>query len=163
MDTKKLLLQYVTYNHWANHRLASVLLKIDPVLPDKEVKSSFPSLRKTVHHIWDAELAWMSRLKEETVNWPPSAQFIEPSIDQFLGASKNFIEFVASKEDSYFNGSTSYKNIKGNTFSTPNHGIIMHCMNHSTFHRGQLITMLRELGVSELPSTDLIAFLREIK
>lgn len=163
METKKLLLQYITYNHWANSRLAGVLVKIDPILLDKEVKSSFPSLRKTVHHIWDAELAWMSRLKEETVNWPPSAQFKEPPVDQFLSTSKDFIEFAASKEDSYFNESTSYKNLKGNTFSTPNHGIIMHCMNHSTFHRGQLITILRELGVSELPSTDLIAFLRELK
>ncbi|MBI2270099.1 MAG: hypothetical protein HYU69_07030 [Bacteroidetes bacterium] len=163
MDTKKLLLQYVTYNHWANDRLSGVMLKIDPALLDKEVKSSFPSLRKTVHHIWDAELAWMSRLKEEAVNWPPSAQFKEPTINQFLIASKDFIEFGASKENSYFSGSTSYKNIKGNTFSTTNHGIIMHCMNHSTFHRGQLITILRELGVSELPSTDLIAFLRELK
>lgn len=163
MSVKKLILRQVNYNYWANKRLADVLLKIDPALLDKEVKSSFPSLRKTVHHIWDAELAWMLRLKGEVVNWPPSAQFKNPGIDQFLTASKNFIEFVESKDETYFDNSTTYKNIKGETYTTVNNGIIMHCMNHGSFHRGQLITILRELGISDLPATDLIVFLRQSK
>jgi uncharacterized damage-inducible protein DinB len=39
--------------------------------------------------------------------------------------------------------------------------IIMHCMNHSTFHRGQIVTMLRTAGVTNLFSTDLITYYRE--
>jgi len=41
--------------------------------------------------------------------------------------------------------------------------MIMHCMNHSTYHRGQIITLLRELGATEIPGTDMIAYIREIK
>lgn len=160
MNTKKLLVQYVHYNHWGNKRIADVLVKLDPALLDKEVKSSFPSLRKTVHHIWDAELAWTARLKQEPVNWPPTAQFESPAIDEYVNTSENFVEYIGSKDEDFINASTTYKNNKGEPCTTPNHGIIMHCMNHSTFHRGQLITILRELGISDLPPTDMIFFLR---
>lgn len=136
-------------------------MKIDPSLEDKELKSSFPSLRKTVHHIWDAELAWLSRLKKEEVKWPPSAQFNNPSIDQFVNTSKDFLDYLSAKDENYFESSTSYKNIKGESFTTANHWMIMHCMNHSTFHRGQVVTILRELGVTEIPATDLINFIRQ--
>jgi uncharacterized damage-inducible protein DinB len=160
MSAKELILQYVNYNCWANQCIADVLVKTDPSLLDQEVKSSFPSLRKTVHHIWDAELAWMSRMKGEVLAWPPTAQFKNPAIDQFVQTSQDFADFVNSKDEAFLNTETTYKNSKGETYTTINSGIIMHCMNHSTYHRGQLITLLREVGVTVLPSTDLIAFLR---
>ncbi|MFL5753274.1 MAG: DinB family protein, partial [Bacteroidia bacterium] len=68
---------------------------------------------------------------------------------------------VKKKDDAYFLSSTEYKNTKGEPFNTSNSGIIMHCMNHSTFHRGQLVTMLRGLGYEgAVDSTDLISYLR---
>lgn len=159
MTTKDQLIQYVNYNLWANGRLADIIIKLDPSLLDKEIKSSFPSLRKTVHHIWDAELAWLARLKKEVVNWPPSAQFKDPSIQDFLKTSETVLNFVTAQPEIFFESSTAYKNSRGEAYEDNNHGIIMHCMNHSTFHRGQIVTVLRELGVTQLPSTDLITFL----
>jgi uncharacterized damage-inducible protein DinB len=160
MPVKDLLLQYVTYNHWANQRVADVLIKIDPQLLDKELKSSFPSIKKTVHHIWDAELAWIARLKKEVLAWPPTAQFKDPLISDFVKTSKDFLDFVSSKDEAFMADFTEYKNNRAELFKTHNYGMIMHCMNHSTFHRGQLITLLREVDITELPSTDLITFLR---
>jgi len=158
---RTLLLQYTSYNTWANTRLGDVLKDLDPVLLDKEVMSSFPSLRKTVHHIWDAELIWLSRLKEQVIAWPPSAQYANPAIADFVNASVSFEAFIRLQDDAFLAGSTVYKNIKGDEFTNPNAGIVMHVMNHSTFHRGQLVTMLRSLGQVTIPSTDLIAFLRK--
>jgi uncharacterized damage-inducible protein DinB len=161
---KQLLETYVEYNHWANRRLAEILVKLPEESLDKPVKSSFPSLRKTVHHIWDAELAWLARLRGETLPWPPSAQFESPSIADFVITSAGFVSYVEARHEDYFLEECEYQNIKGQRFVTPVYGIIMHCMNHSTFHRGQIITILRELGEeSGLPSTDLIAYLRESK
>ncbi|MCC6690181.1 MAG: DNA polymerase [Bacteroidia bacterium] len=160
MDIKKIITRYVQYNLWANKKIADVLLKIDSALLDKELKSSFPSIRKTVHHIWDAELAWMMRLKGESVNWPPSAEFKNPAIDSFVTTSKTFVDYLTSKEENYFDFSTMYKTIKGETYTNTNAGIIMHCVNHGSYHRGQIITMLRELGITDLPATDFIAYQR---
>jgi uncharacterized damage-inducible protein DinB len=163
IEMKELILQYVKYNLWANKRIADLLGTTEPSLLDKEITSSFPSIRKTVHHIWDAELAWIARLQEKVISWPPSAQFIDPAIDHFLKTSEEFISLVEAKNDAYLKNSTTYKDSRGNTYTNVNYGIIMHCMNHSTFHRGQLITMMREAGITKFPSTDLITYLREIK
>ena len=157
---KTLLHQYTSYNIWANTQFGILLKDLDLALLDKEVISSFPSLRKTVFHIWDAELIWLSRMKKQVVAWPPSAQYKDPSIDEFVNASKAFDEFVRLEDDDFLKGTTTYKNTKGIEFSNPNSGIIMHCMNHSTFHRGQLVTMLRTVGITKIPQTDLIAFLK---
>lgn len=160
---KDLIVQQCSYNVWANKRIAQLLNRIDNTLLDKEVLSSFNSLRETVHHIWDAEIIWLSRMQQKTVNWPPTNVFVNPTITQFVETSEEFLAFVRSKDEVFLNNSTSYKNSKGETFTTLNSGIIMHCMNHSTFHRGQIVTMLRGLGVTDLLSTDLIGYLREKK
>ncbi len=53
--------------------------------------------------------------------------------------------------------------MKGEEFIQENRQIIYHCMNHSTFHRGQIISQLRTLGVDKLQATDFIVYLRELK
>ena len=156
-----LLIEYTSYNLWANERIASVLRSLDAKVLDAELKSSFTSIRKTVHHIWDAELIWLSRLENNKLEWPPTAHFIDPAIDEFLDTSRDLHNYVESRSREYFHTSTSFNDSKGTPYNMNNAGIIMHVANHSTFHRGQVITMLRELGQTELPSTDLIRYLRE--
>jgi uncharacterized damage-inducible protein DinB len=51
--------------------------------------------------------------------------------------------------------------MKGIEFKSAVDEILFHVVNHGTFHRGQMITMLRELGYTSFPSQDLIAFTRE--
>jgi len=139
MKTKQYLLQLVKYNHWANTKLAEVLQTFDDAVLDQEVTSSFSSIRKTVYHIWDAEFIWLSRLEGVSLTAFPS---------------KSYGEGIAIELN------CSYKNIQQKDFTNSHTEIIMHCMNHSTYHRGQLITLLRQAGCQTLPSTDLIAFLR---
>ncbi|MEI9934102.1 MAG: DinB family protein [Ferruginibacter sp.] len=54
----------------------------------------------------------------------------------------------------------SYKTFKGDPFTQPLYEVVFHVFNHSTYHRGQLVTILRQLGVEKIPSTDLIVFYR---
>jgi len=53
----------------------------------------------------------------------------------------------------------AYKNIKGEPFQSPVWQIVLHIVNHASYHRGQITTMLRQLGHTPVP-TDLIAFYR---
>ena len=110
--------------------------------------------------MWDAEMIWLSRLEGTKLSWPPTAQFKDPAIDDFLKTSGELLNFVESKSEEYIHAETSFKDSKGNPYHMNNAGILMHVMNHSTFHRGQLVTMMRELGITELPQTDLIKYLR---
>lgn len=131
---------------------------------DQLVKSSFTSVRKTVNHIWDAELMWMARMNGETLSWPPTAAFASPAIGDFVRTSNDFANYVEGKDEEFLSSECTYHTSKGEKFTTPVSGIIMHCMNHSTYHRGQIITMIRGLeAASELPALDLVVYLRTLK
>jgi len=157
------LKQHLSYNVWANGKLAEFIAKADEKLFDTEVQSSFPSLRKTVYHIWDAEFIWLKRLQGESLSDWPSKQFNgsrDEALNGWADCSRNFLDFIAVKDKAYYESVCHYKSVKGAPFSSTVEGIVMHVVNHGTFHRGQLVTMLRELGCTELSSTDLITFLR---
>ncbi|MBI3502573.1 MAG: hypothetical protein HY063_12350 [Bacteroidetes bacterium] len=162
---KQLLENHTAYNLWANTRITD-LLKNNSSLLDKEVKSSFPSLRKTMYHIWGAEELWWKRLHGESLSKVPAMDFtgsFEEAANNFLSLSKNFTEHIKTKDENYLQTNCAYKDTRGNSYTQPYWQMIFHCMNHSTFHRGQIITMLRELGITTIPATDMIVYFRESK
>jgi uncharacterized damage-inducible protein DinB len=161
---KELLKSYTKYNIWANERICSVLEKLAPELLDKELNSSFGTIRKTVYHIWDAETLWNKRLAGKTrITWPSDGfegNFAEFQTE-FLGGSGKLFMYVLNKDKNQLERELTYKNIEGKKYTHKISSIILHIVNHSTFHRGQIISMLRMLGVTEIPPTDYIAFIRE--
>ncbi len=161
-SVKELVFQYASYNLWANSRVLDLIGSLPSEKLDLEMKSSFPTIRKTVFHIWDAETIWLKRLHNESlISWPSKEFDAKTDLKKMLQTSKGFVDFLSGKDSTYYNDVTTYKNTGGVEFTTANSGIIMHVMNHSSFHRGQIITMVRELGFSgEIPSTDLITYLR---
>lgn len=161
---KTLLLNYVNYNLWANTRLCRVIENLEPELWNKELISSFKTIRLTLLHIWDAEQVWYLRLNGKSVNAWPSTGFTganEELIKQLLSQSELFIEYTDRADEELLAGRCTFNDMKGNSHSIKICDIIQHCMNHSTFHRGQLVTMLRELGMEKLTQTDYIAYIRE--
>lgn len=154
---------FTRYNLWANKRIAEVLDQLDPVAYDQPVKSSFPTIRVTAFHIWDAEYIWLQRLTGSSPRAGITTTLpAETKPADFVKGSEAFLEFLEKKDEAFFRAITTYRNIKGDQFSQPNDELIMHCMNHSTFHRGQLVTMIRETGFDgKLPATDLVVYFRE--
>lgn len=162
---KDILLEYIRYNEWANHRLNQFILSnCSEEQVEQEQKSSFPSIKKTLLHIWGAQAIWLDRLKEiNPVSWR-GADFNGSSSDLCLEISKTdkgFIEFVESCGEDYLASQFSYKNLEGKEFRSKRAEAIMHCVNHSTYHRGQVVTLLRQAGLTSLISTDFIAWCRE--
>ena len=163
---KELLKQYTKYNIWANERICRMLEKTNPALLDKELKSSYSTIRKTAYHIWDAEAIWMKRLNGKSLKEWPSEKFTGTFLEfqnEFLGSSGIFFMYVLNKEQKQLEQNLTYKNTKGVQFTNKICHIIQHVCNHGTFHRGQIITMLREAGETELLPTDFILFVREDK
>ena len=157
------LVKYAIYNHWANERLLHCCSQLDNPLLDQEIKSSFPSIRKTVFHIWDAECIWHKRLLGEFLRQWPSKSFkgeLPEAIKSLLATDQDLIEFLKGKDEEFFTSSLTYHNLEGKEFKTPICDILLHVFNHSTYHRGQLVTMLREVGYTDLKSTDFITFVR---
>lgn len=160
---KELLLNYTKYNHWANEKVTEFLKKLEPSLLDKEIPSSFNSIRKTIYHIWDAELIWFTRLAGNSFTDWPSKTFKgsdEEFYKSFLEQSKKFIDYTESKSEKELAENFEYTSMEGKPYKNPKSQSIHHCMNHSTFHRGQIITMLRTVGFTDLTSTDYITYIR---
>jgi uncharacterized damage-inducible protein DinB len=164
MNTQDLLHFYTKYNVWANKRVCRKISEIGNELLDRSAMNSFPSLRKTMYHIWDAESIWLERLLGMNVtSWPSEnfkGDFIEAQ-DLFLQMSERFVDYVSNNDENILTSDFSYKNMEGKEFTNIRYLSIMHCMNHSTYHRGQLITILKEFDIPDLPNTDLIVYTRE--
>ena len=162
---KELLQRYASYNVWANHKLIFAMEPLEEVVWYQEVPSSFNSLFKTVLHLWDAESIWWQRMRMHASIVIPSKAF-DPSpkdaCNGWLQQSMQWEEFVKSPElnEEALSSKLFYKNLKDEEFVQPVNDIILHVFNHGTYHRGQLIRMLRALGVQHFPATDYVHYAR---
>lgn len=161
---KELLKQYATYNIWANKRILDVLLAMPEEKQMAELPSSFTSLFKTVLHMLDAENIWWQRMKmNERVNIP-SENFngtLKDAADSLLQQSKLWEEWVSNASPLSIEHVFQYYNNKKEHFKIPVYQMLQHVFNHSTYHRGQLVNMLRQLGVDKIPATDFALWSRK--
>lgn len=150
------------YNSWANHRALDACTPLTTEQFSRELKSSFPSVRATLEHIMWAEWLWLERWRGRSHSGQLSGEFAELAAirarwNQIEGDLQGYVRGL-SEED--LNRVVSYRNTKGKEFSNPMKEMLRHLVNHGTYHRGQITTMLRQLGAAPV-ATDLIAFYRE--
>ncbi len=131
---------------------------------EKEITSSFSSLCTTVYHTWSAETIWLQRL--ELVEHPAWAEadfqgtFTE-ACAAWEKASRGLIRFAtAQNNDAAFQHMCIYYDRQKISHKTAVWEILQHVFNHSTYHRGQLVTMLRQAGAATIPGTDFITYVR---
>jgi len=161
---KELLKQYAAYNIWASQKILDIIRSLPEEKHIAEVPSSFNSLMKTVLHMWDAESVWWQRMKLQDRLIIPSENFkgnMKDVIDGLLQQSKQWEEWIKNASDLAIDHVFQYQNSKREQFKQPIYQMIMHVFNHSTYHRGQLVNMLRQLGVEKIPQTDFILWGRK--
>ncbi len=161
---KQLLTQYASYHLWANQLLLDRISALEPDVRMREVKSSFPTLQATVLHMWDAESVWWQRMKllEDIV--APSANFRgdwDEAARGLLNQSKQWQEWITQALEHVFDHEFIYQTSKKEKFKQPIYQVAMHVFNHGTYHRGQLVSMLRQLEVGNIPQTDFIVYSRK--
>lgn len=159
MTIKFLLDQYADYDLWANTRFVDRLQREPDELLDRPVPSSFPSLRSTLLHIRDAENAWYCRLSGTRAAWPAEP---ERSIGNLLKYTARLRDLVHALPDAALVEAVTYHDLKGRAHVQPRWQMLMHAFNHSAQHRGQVITIMRILGMEEVPANDLIVYQRSL-
>ncbi len=111
----------------------------------------------------DVESIWWQRLKlQEHVEWPGKnfeADF-ENLSRELLSLSKQWNQWVSGANEMQITHVFGYQNSKKEFFKQPVYEMLLHLFNHQTFHRGQLITMMRQNGIEKIPATDFIVFSR---
>ena len=160
---KQLLVSFTHYEYWANERLLQVIMELTEEQQQQEIISSFPSVHKTFLHIWDASTIWWQRLQKAEEIIVPSLSF-HPSLEDvekgLLNQNRDWIAWVKDVSEEELESILPYKSMKGDSYAQPVKEIVLHLNNHGTYHRGQLVTMLRQLGVTKIPQVDYILFSR---
>ena len=161
---KEVLQQYAAYNVWANQKIFDCLKNLSDGQLNKEIASSFSSVYKTVQHMWVAEEAWWKRLKLveqiELESMTFEGNFAD-MVKKLTLQSAQWCDWVNGASETQLTHVFAYQNTKREQFKQPVFEMLINVFNHGTYHRGQLVTMLRQLGVEKIPSTDFIEFSRK--
>jgi uncharacterized damage-inducible protein DinB len=163
---KQILQEYASYNTWANQLIVDNILLLPEELTVKEVPSSFSTLHGTLVHMWNAESIWWQRMKMQEMVTLPGLNFKgnTPEVaNAMLAQNKLWESWVTNATQLALEHVFHYQNTKKEQFKQPIYQMLLHMFNHGTYHRGQLVTMLRQLGVQQLPSTDFIVWSRRKK
>ncbi|MCC6459809.1 MAG: DinB family protein [Saprospiraceae bacterium] len=166
MDLSVLLKDYAAYNSWANDQMVGWLREQDPELLHREMASSFPTLRLTLLHIWTAENIWLNRLQGHSPTRFLSNDFTGDLDALFAGVlhqSSLFRTFLQQQDSVFFDQPNTYTHSSGTTFTHSHTEMVLHCLQHSTYHRGQLVTMARHLGITDVPHTDYLVYVRHTR
>jgi len=161
---KEILSQFAAYNIWANQKLLEIVLNLSEEQQKKELPSSFKNLYTTVLHMWDAESAWWQRMKLQERIVVPSENFngtMKDVCNGLLQQNQQWQDWVDSASEPLLEHVFQYYNSKKEHFKQPLFQMLLHVFNHGTYHRGQLVNMLRQLGVEKIPQTDFIVWSRK--
>jgi uncharacterized damage-inducible protein DinB len=158
------LILLVDYNYWARDRLLQAVSALTPEQFTRDMGNSFGSVRDTVAHICDAESIWLSRwnggqplgFKE-----PDRISNLDAARDEWAELERGMREMLSKLGPDGVERQIKYKDMRGAERCDVFWQMLQHVVNHGSYHRGQVTTMLRQLGVPAPKSMDLIAFYRE--
>ena len=151
------------YDRWANARLLGVVTRLRSELFTKNLGSSHASIRDTLSHILGAEWIWLERWKGNSPKAlldPKEFPTVDALRARWRRLEKDQADFLRGLSDERLQAALRYTTTEGTPFAQPLWQLMTHVVNHSTYHRGQVITMLRQVG-AEPVSTDLVLFFRE--
>lgn len=161
---KEIILQLAAYHTWANELLLNAAGTLSEEEQHAEVRSSFPTVYKTFLHMLDAESIWWQRLKLQEKIDIPSQSFsgnMQSLASQLLQQNRLWQEWLGNASEHALQHEFIYYNSRKERFKQPVYQMLLHLFNHGTYHRGQVVTMLRELGIEKIPQTDFIVWSRK--
>ncbi len=149
-----------SYNWWATHLLLEASRPLSASAFTRDLRTSHGSLRGTlVHTLW-AEWIWLQRWRGTS----PKQMFRQdqfPDVDaieaRWAEVERDRGDFIAGLTDEHLLARISYENLEGQRWEYALGHMMQHVVNHSTYHRGQVVTLLRQLG-QRSPATDFLVF-----
>ncbi|MFI5181182.1 MAG: DinB family protein [Thermoanaerobaculia bacterium] len=153
------------YNEWANDRVIKMLRALPEADYLKEMGGGWPSVRATFVHIAGATDAWAERFKGKTdvLALPKESALpkLEDAVTVLLSAQKKHRAHLETLTREKLDRPFSWKNLSGEVKMAPFWIVVRHVVNHQTYHRGQISSMVRRLGHQPV-ATDMVRWGIEI-
>lgn len=154
------------YHYWARDRMLDAIEPLTAEQFNRDLGSSFKSVRETAVHLYAAEWAWHARWQGQS----PTALMTGEALPDVAAIRRAWSEhegkmraFLANLGEAGIARVFDYKLLGGQPGSSPFWQMLQHIVNHASYHRGQVTTMLRQLGAQPAKSMDMIAFYRSRK
>ncbi len=153
------------FDAWANRRLLEAASALTPEQLTRDLGSSFRSVRDTLVHIMGAQWVWLERWNGRTPQGLPGAgdfTTVEQIRSRWAEIEHDLLAYVGGLSATDIAEVREYKTLTSGVVRNPLWQSLQHLANHGTYHRGQVTTMLRQLGAKTVP-TDLIVFYRDLE
>jgi uncharacterized damage-inducible protein DinB len=164
MVTPELLRFLFQFNQWADRRMLDACGALSSEQFTRNLGSSFSSVRDTAAHLYGAEYVWNERIHGRS----PTALVSGAGFPDLAAVREKleemdayYIDYVSKLTQQDLDRVIRYKGFTGEEFSNPLWQSLHQLTNHASYHRGQITTMLRQLGAKGV-STDLIGYYREL-
>lgn len=158
------------YDRWANGRVFQMAATLSAQQFTRDLGGSFPSVRDTLLHILAGEWTWLTywnepslgpaflselRSRREALFNPDAFPDVAAVRSKWSEVEKQQIEFVSCVTDQSLQAMVAFR-----ATHVPLAGLMQHLANHSTYHRGQVALMMRQLDATPV-ATDFHVFLAE--
>jgi uncharacterized damage-inducible protein DinB len=158
--------QLYAYTEWANELTLDAAGKLTDEQLRNDVGISHGSVLGTLAHMAGAEWLWLERWhgishtnpdvwKPWTVDGCPNLQSVRDKWQPIIAKRHAYLEKLTEAE---LPRQLGFKRLNGEAYSLPLVQQMQHVVNHATLHRGQVIGMIRQLGIAP-PATDLLFYL----
>ncbi|HZN39598.1 MAG TPA: DinB family protein [Planctomycetota bacterium] len=152
------------YHRWARERALDAVAVLSPEQFARALGNSFPSVRDTLAHLYGADEVWYSRWTGGSPRGlPPPERF--PDLASLRTAwadlDPKMRAFVAGLGTGGLQRTLTYRAFNGQEGTLAYWQMLQHVVNHGSYHRGQVTTLLRQLGAMPPKSMDLSSFYRE--
>lgn len=152
------------FHYWARDRVLDAAALLSPEQYTRDLGNSFPSVRDTLVHLYSAEWNWYQRWNgtSPTSMLDPLQYPDLPCLRvEWTAHEARMRAYLASHDDASVLRVLEYRGLQGQEYRSAIWEMCHHVVNHGTYHRGQVQTMLRQLGAEPARSVDLIVFYRE--
>jgi uncharacterized damage-inducible protein DinB len=154
----------IEFHYWARDRVLDAVAQLTPEQYTRDLGGSFRSIRDTLVHLLSADSNWLKRWRgtsPTTMLDPAEYPDVAAVRTAWTAQEAQIRAFLTSMDDESVMREIDYKTLDGRPFTSPFWEMLHHVVNHGTYHRGQVQTMLRQLGASPARSVDLITYYRE--
>jgi uncharacterized damage-inducible protein DinB len=151
------------YNSWATQRSLEAAAQLSDEHFTKPLCSSFSSVRDTLVHICGSEWVWLERCHGRSPASIPDLSHVQTLAalrEHWKPQAERLVTFVRGLAQTDLDRVMEYRTINFGVYKNPMWQSLQHLANHGSYHRGQVSTLLRQLGAKPI-LTDLLHFYRE--
>ncbi|NUU37849.1 DinB family protein [Pseudomonas sp. C2B4] len=152
------------YKQWANQRLFDNLAQLPPGEVEKERAGIFKNMVGTLNHIYVVDCLWQAHLEGRGHGFTTSHDLVYPVLSDLRSAQQEvdhwYCNWASRQTDVSLDRPVRFTFISGESGTMSAGAMLMHVVNHASYHRGWIIQMYFEIPAMP-PMTDLPIYLRE--